>query len=152
MADSSISQSLDKIVTHIQDLDLTDIPDARVTRKVVLLDQNYSMPEIRVVPWGGEVVDSPEGTNARDDWVYPVLVGILDAFGNVTDGEKQFKWRERIKKRFHNKTIGLSIATKKCTVQPLAIVDREAWRDHQIFVSALLVRVHLREDRDYTLP
>ncbi len=152
MADSVLSQSLDAIVQAIKDLALTDIPSANIGRFVVLVDRNYDYPEIRVVPYGAEVISGEPQVQDRDDWTYPVVVGILDSITNITDGEKQFKWRQRIRKRFHNKSITIADVVKKTVCTPLAIVDREGWRDENVFLSALLIGVTTREDRDYTLP
>lgn len=86
-----------------------------------------ALPTIIVSPNGAE--DMTGGTNAQDDYGYPVLVAIVAATDqSFVVSDKFLTWRETIIKKFHNKNaaaIGFSgLATVwRTTARPGSIVD-----------------------------
>lgn len=104
-------------------------------------------PSIVIAPWGPEKLDLAAGTTSRDDVVYRVFVAILAA--DNADQEAHFNqyltWRQSIRQLFHDQPLGdLCFSVQ---VEPLDIVDRDAWRQRNVFASGMVLNCFSREPR-----
>jgi len=104
-------------------------------------------PAIVIAPFGAEGLDPQAGTTSRDDVVYKVMVAILAA----DDGDQQanfnqyLTWRQSIRALFHDQP--LAALCFSVQVEPLDIVDRDAWLQRNLFASGLVLRCFSREAR-----
>jgi hypothetical protein len=86
------------------------------------------------------------GTNVRDDWVYPVLVGLYTS-DPVADppGLVLTEFRQIVREQFHNRRLADVPEVMVCTVRgsgPLAADDVPAFRDlRSAFVVDCVARV-----------
>ena len=155
---SVLDSLLDTTVTTIKDLDLKGLKDSSIKRLKSVLDRDFPTPGIGVAPLGPEMID-PAGVNAKDDVTYQIVVAIKTADNLIQtandDGETQYTWRQRIRRRFHHQPGGtfafsaISDATT-CTVKPLKIIDEDVWASEKLFVSALVLNIVCREPRTYS--
>ena len=103
-------------------------------------------PSIWVAPAGPERLDPAQGTNCRDDVVYPLMVACLlddtpDRFPLIT------QWRARLGQAFHLRPLA---GTPCCrvTVEPLEVVDQAAWASRRLWLSQLQLLCLTREPRE----
>jgi hypothetical protein len=104
-------------------------------------------PTIVIASCGSEGLDPAAGTTSRDDVVYRVLVAILAA--DNSDQQANFNqyltWRQSIRQLFHDQPLaGLCFRVQ---VEPLEIVDRDAWFQRNVFASGLVLHCFSREPR-----
>ncbi len=105
------------------------------------------LPAIVIAPYGSEGLDPAAGTTSRDDVVYKVLVAILAA----DNGDQQanfnqyLTWRQSIRQLFHDQP--LASLCFRVQVEPLEIVDRDAWFQRNVFASGLVLQCFSRETR-----
>jgi len=153
MLTSILFDILDAVRAGIQTLALPGLAAANVVVQKVPGDRAQDLPALQfpcvlIAPHGSETTDPLAGTNLRDDVVYPVRVTILAADG----GDQQFGfrqylgWRETIRRAFHNQRLDADLCFN-VQVQPLAIVDKSAWSDRQLFASAVVLNCFSREAR-----
>ena len=104
-------------------------------------------PSIVIAPYGSEGLDPQAGTTSRDDVVYKVILAILAADNG--DQEAHFNqylsWRQSLRQLFHDQP--LAALCFRVEVQPLDIVDRDAWFQRNVFASALVLKCYSREAR-----
>src|SRR5262249_45225411 len=104
-------------------------------------------PSIVIAPFGAEGLDPDAGTTARDDVVYKVLVAILAA----DNGDQQanfnqyLTWRQSLRQLFHDQP--LANLCFRVEVQPLDVVDRDAWYQRNVFASGFVLKCFSRETR-----
>jgi len=105
------------------------------------------LPAIVIAPCGREQLDPQAGTTSRDDVVYRVLVAILAADnGDQAAGFDQYLgWRESIRRLFHDQP--LAALCFSVQVEPLDVVDRDAWFERNLFASGLVINCYSREPR-----
>jgi len=101
-----------------------------------------------IAPYGAEEIDPLAGSTSRDDVVYRVVVAILAADNG--DQEAHFNqyplaWRESIRRLFHDQPLGSLCFSVQ--VQPLEVVDRDAWQQRNLFASGLVLKCFSREPR-----
>ena len=152
MADSIHFRLLEAVAHEIQQLCLDGIDDANITLLQVPDDKEQwlpSLPGIIVAPFGQEQIE--QATNASDDITYPVLVSILEAANQaqLTGLNQRLVWRECIIDHFLHNRLQFDVGTQPFDqeVEPLAIVDPNAWGERQLYVSALVVRCKVRKTR-----
>jgi hypothetical protein len=121
-----------------------------------------SYPVVIVAPFGPEGLDPNAGTTSRDDVVYKIVVAIL-AKDQQTQGQNlnlYLGWRQSIRQLFHNQplpnqvtaTVNGNVYTSgtlafRVEVQPLEVVDREAWFQRNLFASGNVLNLFSREPR-----
>lgn len=102
-----------------------------------------ALPTIIVSPVGVEEMGG--GTNAQDDYGYPVLVAIVGATDqSLVVPDKFLTWRETIIKKFHNKNaaaIGFTDLSMvwRTTAKPGMIVDYQNVQANGYSVSFITV-------------
>ena len=155
---SVLDSLLDTTVSTIKALALTGMPNSSVVRLKCVLDRDFPTPGIGVAPLGPEEI-AGDGPNIKDDVTYQIVVAIKVADNkdqtSHNDGESQFLWRQKIRRRFHHQpgsTFAFSGITEACTcmVQPLKVIDETIWTTDNLLISALLLKVLCREPRTYT--
>ena len=79
--------------------------------------------------------------------VYKIVLAILAADNG--DQEAHFNlyltWRESLRKLFHDQPLGSLCFSVQ--VEPLEVVDRDAWFQRNLFASGLVLRCFSRESR-----
>ena len=152
MANAVLYDVLLAVQSEIRALSLDGIAGCNIVVQKVPSDQPKDLPASRfpavlIAPYGPEVLNSSDGTNSRDDILYPVVVVLLAADnGNQTSNFNTYlTWRETIRRSFHNQA--LSTLCYQVQVQPQDIVDRSAWFDRNLFASGLVLRCFSREGR-----
>jgi hypothetical protein len=144
---------LSAVKTEAQGLRLPGLSPANIVVQKVSGDRAQDLPTaplpcLLIAPHGSEAADPLAGTNLRDDVVYPIRVTIIAADG----GEQKFGfpqflgWREKLRRSFHNQRLSAG-SCFTVHVQPLAIVDRAAWIERRLFVSAIVLNCFSREPR-----
>lgn len=133
---------LDTVVTKIQSLSLSGIASASIVKRQVISDLGVTKPWVQVVGQGRKS-DPLAGTNASDEYVYPVVIAIAVATNEDqtagSSGDTYSTWEESITAAFQNKRlVGVSeVFTAKATTYELA--ETEAWRKLGINLTAILV-------------
>ena len=155
---SVLDQILDTVVTKIRALDLVGMPDASVKRLKCVLDRDFPTPGIGVAVLGAEEI-SETGPNQKDDVTYSIAVCIKIADNQDQtandDGEKQFLWRQRIRRRFSHQggsEFAFTAITEACTcsVKTLDVIDQTNWTSFNLLTSSMVLRVQCREGRSYS--
>lgn len=156
---SVLDQLLDETVTKIKALTLTGLATTTAVKRLkCVLDRDFPTPGIGVSVLGPEEI-TETGPNQKDDVIYNILVAIKvadnqDQTAN-SDGETQFLWRQKIRRRFSHQpggTFPFSAVTEAvaCSVKPLNVIDEQIWAADNLLVSALVLRVQCREGRSYS--
>ena len=150
-ATSLFGKLIEDVVSQIQALDLTGLPDPNVVSLHIPMDDKYKLvpqlPAIIVCPFGNEVI--LDGTNASDRIQYPILVGILEAQSAIEDDSDPFSkadtylfWREQIiDDQIHNRSF--TNATAELTdkkIEPNPVINIQAYLTQDMFISSFLVR------------
>lgn len=135
----------------IVSLRLPELPAANVVVLPTLVERKGELPRgarpaIWVAPSGPERVDPAQGTNCRDDVVYPLVVACLlddapDRFLLVT------QWRARLGQAFHLRPLA-GTPCFQVTVDPLELVDQTAWASRRLWLSQLQLLCLTREPRE----
>lgn len=153
MTSPILFEILSAVQTAVQGLRLPGLAPANVVIQKVPGDRVQDLPAVAwpsllIAPHGSETADPLAGTNLRDDIVYPIRVTIIAADGGDQEfGFPQFLgWRETLRRAFHNQRLSAG-SCFTVRVQPLAIVDRAAWIERHLFVSALVLNCFSREPR-----
>ncbi len=152
MPNAILFDILTQIKTALVERGLTGIGSANILIQKVAGNRPADLPAqqfpcIVIAPCGAEELDPLAGSTSRDDVVYRVSVAILAADNG--DQEAHFNlyltWRESIRKLFHDQPLGdLCFSVQ---VQPLEVVDRDAWFQRNLFASGLVLCCYSREAR-----
>ena len=144
-----LSRCLAAVQAKIAGLSLPGIDGDRIVVRKVPDDRNLSKPAIVIAPFQRESLAPVEGTNARDDVGYPILVAAMDGDNQhpTSNHNRNLLWRERIRRAFHNQRLAGVDEIINTTVEPLPITDATAWFERNTFVTTLLVRCISRELR-----
>ncbi len=149
-------QCLTTALAEIQGLALTGIASSSIVILEVPTNSRADIPTT-----GGEViypyvVIAPIGSvtvggedNARDDYIYPVVVGMIDNRDTVLLGDldRNLLWAEKITDHFmENRFAGVTGMTS-CKVQPLSTIAPDQWRDNSLFVSGLILNFEVTKVR-----
>ena len=104
-------------------------------------------PCIVIAPYGPEGLDPHAGTTSRDDVVYKIVVAILAADNGEREAHfnQYLTWRQSLRQQFHDQPLASLCFTVQ--VQPLDIVDRDAWLQRNLFASGLVLNCFSREPR-----
>ena len=135
----------------IVSLRLPELPDTNVLVLPTLVERKGEVsradrPAIWVAPSGPERLDPAQGTNCRDDVVYPLGVVCLlddtpDRFALVT------QWRARLGEAFHLRPLP-GTPCFCVTVEPRDLVDQDAWAGRRLWLSQLQLLCLTREPRE----
>lgn len=111
------------------------------------------IPCVIVYPTGG-VTDTDRGTNARDDWGYPV--GIVYVFQDnqdqVANFSRELQFQQRIRRRFCRRRLGIDNdygCQYTCTMERASVVDQIKFFREGCTVGLVQLRFMTRESRDY---
>jgi len=152
MPNAILFDILNAIQTSIVARGLTGVGPANVVVQKVAGSRAGDLPaqefpSIVIAPYGAEGVDPEAGTTSRDDVVYKVLVAILAA----DNGDQQanfnqyLTWRQSLRQLFHDQP--LANFCFRVEVQPLDVVDRDAWHQRNVFASGFVLKCFSREAR-----
>lgn len=117
----------------------------RISSQTVPVDDDKApLPRILVTPFIQESYDPTSGPLGVDDIDYPVLVAILGAQNREQLLKFPFSfWRETIAAKFRNKRPDAAwnppSTINFTTVEFLAIVDKNAWFDHNLYAGGFIV-------------
>jgi hypothetical protein len=135
----------------IVSLRLPELPDTNVLVLPTLVERKGEVsradrPAIWVAPSGPERLDPAQGTNCRNDVVYPLGVVCLlddtpDRFALVT------QWRARLGQAFHLRPLP-GTPCFRVTVEPRDLVDQAAWASRRLWLSQLQLLCLTREPRE----
>ncbi|WP_417390221.1 hypothetical protein [Gimesia sp.] len=119
---------LTTVQSQIQELDLTDIPDASVYIQKVASTRGFEsddFPAVLIAPLGQPRLNPLKGTNLRDQIEYPVGVFILDNDNQnqTSDRDKYLTWYETILKKFRTPRLTGVDSVVNSYVSPGAVVD-----------------------------
>lgn len=158
MADSVHGKLIDATVSAIEGLNLSGVADANVLGQAVAEGKesatsgvsNY--PAIVVSPVNRETIPPLGGTNKRDEVTYPVQVAIVDAANrsqSLTQLDTWLKYREDLIDHFiHNRvSITGNHRVSDQTIVPGPIVEPNAWREKDLFVSMFMIEFKLWRER-----
>ena len=149
-------QCLTQTVTEIQGLNLQDIASGSVVllevpsnsvADIPTIGGYVQYPYIVVAPIGAVLVGGQD--NARDDYTYPVVVGMIDNRDDqlLQNLDRNLLWAEKITDHFmENRFSGVSGMTS-CKVQPLATIDPDQWKNNNLFVSGLILNYEVTRVR-----
>lgn len=144
---SIYGQALDAVKAEIEELAVitsTSIVIQEVAHRV----NDFPKPYISVSPYGPERM--PSGTNLREGVGYPILVAYI-ADPDVSSLDARLLIRQKIRRRFHQqKLTGISasnVGEVNTTVEPMNVVEPANFINADLFTSALLVIVEVREPK-----
>lgn len=126
--------------------------DAIVIQKTLKLDSPPRTPGIIITPPLRMGIDPSMGTNARDDYVYPVLCQIVD----IDNGDRSsnlhsyLKWREQIARAFQQQSLSGVSSVYIGHVVEVDYVDERLWRRSRNFVGGVELRFYARLSRGVT--
>ncbi len=154
-ANAVLYDILTAVQTGVVALSLSGVANANILVMKVPsdLDRDFpatKFPAVIIAPYGPEILNPADGTNLRDDILYPVLVAILaadngDQAANFND---YLTWRQQIRHAFHNTNLGTNGALAyNVQVVPQDIVDRSAWFERNLFASGMVLHCYSREPR-----
>jgi hypothetical protein len=159
LGDAVAYRCLLAVQARIRGLALTGLAEQSVLVQKVATDRDlgqgrtFSLPVITVSPYAEELIPSVVGTNLRDDVVYRLQVTILAA--NNQDQQSNLAlylhWRERIAQAFRQQPLPGVAEVYQCEVLPHDIISAEAFLNHNLFCSSLLVHCWSREPRGFAL-
>jgi hypothetical protein len=152
MANAVLFDILHAIKSAIEARNLTGIASANILVQKVAGNRAADLPaqqfpSIVIAPYGAEGLDPQAGTTSRDDVVYKVLLAILAADNGDQEAhfELYLSWRQSLRQLFHDQP--LAALCFRVEVQPLDVVDRDAWFQRNIYASALVLKCFSREPR-----
>jgi hypothetical protein len=124
--------------------------DAIVIKKTMDL-KFVQTPGIIVHP-GRVLIDPTMGTNARDDYAYPVLCQIIDrdASDDIAGLKSYLKWQEQIARGFQQQKLTGVDELYIGTVRQVDVVDERLFRRHPWFVSGVVMTFLTRMTRGVT--
>lgn len=149
MTDSLQKQTAAAIVTAIQALDLEGIQDDEIVARKVAREDTHIDYGI-TVSWEDE--REARGTNERDDIGYPFVVTMCQGTsrGATDEMAKLSKWRENIRRTFHNKRL-TGISSTGTNVIPCTVQHRDVTVPKEYLaskdVSQLVITAWFRESR-----
>ena len=156
MAGVALDEILTQVQTVIRALALPGIAEDSVVAQLVGDAEQAKGPNLSaypccvIFPGGGEF--DIGGSNIRDDWAYPVGVALLvkEQQEQVTHRERNFGWRQSIKRAFHQKRLlGLSAGAGvgwNCIVKPGTPGSLPRWLAGE-HAQLLSIQVQVREPR-----
>lgn len=142
------------IEDYIKSMTLEGLDSSRVIREAVSTDKGKSLPVITISIVDPErmPLDNGGGGNIADNYEYRFLVAIVAA---KAEEERMFplvlKWREQIISDFHLKRVSPINATvsglEYTRVEPMAVIDRNAYLNIDLIVSAFKIVAVVRRAR-----
>lgn len=128
-----------------------------VTMLIPLVDRaikqrSLALPAIVISPSVAETINSNgygmTGTNAADDYGYPVTVAVIDsaeAPALFNELKAYLGWRETLEKAFHRQPVANDNSFVGTLVEPMDVVSLNAWVGSGLFASGFIVRSISRE-------
>ena len=91
-------------------------------------------PCVVIAPSGAEQIDPQGGTTSRDDVVYRVVVALvaIECGDSAARFAQALGWRQSVRRLFHDQPLDELCFTVR--VQPLDIVERDAWLQNRLLV------------------
>lgn len=144
------------VKARVQGMTLAGVDNANIvivkafSERIIGEGQTYKFPCIQIGPFAGENMNFLEGTNARDDVGYPVMVIVFDK-GNQDYSEADLpavtKWREQIARAFRNQYLVGVPEVFLTACEPQVILAREMFIRQDVIASGLVFRFTSREAR-----
>ncbi len=134
---------LTTVQTKIQDLNLTNIPDAQVIIQKVPSTRDFvsaNFPAVIIAPAGEPKFDPNKGTNIRDQIDYPIGVFMVaaDNQDQVANRDKYFTWYESILKEFRTPRLVGVDSIVNSYVTPGAMVE-PGWFEVGEYVAGMVL-------------
>jgi hypothetical protein len=134
--------------------DASTLPDAQVYLREWLTERNATIPGIFVALFPGPE-EMEDGTSGADDFGYPCQVSIVTAANQelpLPANDYRLRWRQQIRDVFRFQRpaaveAAVSVPLRYCRWQPGNILNPDAYRNHNLFVSEMVVWVLTREVR-----
>src|SRR5579872_584335 len=152
MPNAILFDILNQVKAAVESRGLVGIGTANVIVQKVPANRPTDLPAqqfpcITIAPYGRERLDPQAGTTSRDDVVYRIVVAILaaDNGDQAAHFNQYLAWRQSIRQLFHDQP--LANLCFRVEVEPLEIVDRDAWLQRNLFASALILNCFSRETR-----
>ena len=140
------------VLARVQGLSLAGVANDSIISRDVPIDrgitpQGIALPAVVISPVKNEIADPLQGTNQRDDVVYPVGITLF-ASGNANTrvSTDMLLWRQKIMKAFHNYRIAGVAEAISGFVEPGPHMDLSAWVAN-LKVSSLIYRCTCRQTR-----
>lgn len=147
-------QALNAVSQKIATLTLPGIAASQIVLQDVGNDKDFNPKRgVSISPYGAETADPMAGTNASDDFEYPMLVMLIDSRNAEQSAglETHLQWRQAILDGFQHKILtynGNAITGHfDTTIKPGRVADLSAWFDRQTWTSSFLVSFKQRRTR-----
>jgi hypothetical protein len=147
-----LEQCLTAVQARIRSLLLDGIDPANVVILKSPDDRETSLPAfpaVSISPYRSETLDLSGGTNRQDDVGYRLLVAMwaADEWDQTVNRNQYLTWRQRIRRAFHHTRLPGVSEVITAHVEPHDIVAADAWHEHGLFVSGLVLHFTSREPR-----
>ena len=127
-------------------------PDSTIIQEDFDSDYGYAFPSLLIIPGFEHKIDPLDGTNERDDYVYPVMVQIIDrkSMDYAVGAPSHLKWREQIARAINQQKLAgvpevyIGLATS------VSRVNRDLWEQHRYFVGGVEMYFKTRLTRGLT--
>lgn len=145
---STYMQAMDSVKAAIEALLLTGLSTVVIQEWPLRTDR--TLPYVSLSP--STIRENVQAaTNRSEDVGYAILAAIVatSAGTDATALDARLLWREKIRRRFSHQSISsITNGTQlQCTVEPLSPIDAVALAANKGFVSAMIIRVNVREGR-----
>jgi len=163
VSDVTFYDCLEATKREIVNLNLPLIAPSSVIVHKALTDHEETifpaMPGVIVAPIGPEIMDVPGSTNQTNAIAYPVGVAFFANDGEsrnegrhgLNDQTHEFRermrWRGNVIKRFHMQRLPGVDNVQTCLARPNTVLDVAQWRKRGIWISAITLEFHARENR-----
>ncbi len=140
---SVLEQIITNVKSEIQGLSLTDIEDERIFIQKKPSTRGFNseyFPAILIAPVGNAKTDPTQGTNLRDEIIYPIGVFILDNDNQDQNinRNKYFTWYETILKKFRTPGLAGVDSVVNSYVTPGTIVD-DSWFETGEYLAGMIL-------------
>lgn len=150
-ADSISKQVMDAVVTRLQAMTFSGLVGSSIVVRKFPISRNLTKPCILVAPVP-ERVDPAGGTNERDEILYGVFIGAMQASNQdpTSDHNRILLWRQQIRLALMNHRLtGIASLTGQQYPEMGPPIAQPIWAQGWD-VSALTLRVGSRETRGLT--
>lgn len=122
------------------DVMLQTVPD-RITRRMII---------VASIDPENELTGRGQGTNVRDDIVYPITIAHVDVANRVQTAEvrnRTSRWRQDIRRLFSRQHLTGVDEVRDCTISYRTSADTQAWFKDNLLLGSLTAAFTTREVR-----
>lgn len=148
MADSAHEAILDGVELILAGLNLDGLQNN--LHLVELIDQvwanNVTLPAIAYGP-GGIEEDLGTGSNAQEDWGYPVVIRVVESYDATKQNERipqHLKYRKLIRRAFVHKRLSGVTTQWDCVFKPSPVIEQTGY---DFFSMPIYLQFFSREPR-----